>query len=56
MILTRAYKQSLSFVHGANEALTSTASSHSGLAKDIVNKIKPLCHFFLLNFVVDNVS
>ena len=37
VILTRAYKQSLSLVHGANEALTSTASSHSGLAKDIVN-------------------
>lgn len=37
VILTRAYKQSLSLVHGANEVFTSTSSTHAGLAKDVVN-------------------
>lgn len=37
IILTRAYKQSLSLVHSANETFTSTSSTHAGLAKDIVN-------------------
>ena len=37
VILTRAYTQSLSLVHAANEAFTSTASTHAGLAKDVVN-------------------
>ena len=37
VILTRVYKQSISLVHGANEALTSAASTHGGLAKDVVN-------------------
>ena len=37
VILTRAYKQSLSLVHAANEAFTSTSSTHAGLAKDVVN-------------------
>ena len=37
VILTRAYALSISLVHGANEAFTSTSSTHAGLAKDIVN-------------------
>ena len=37
VILTRAYKQSISLVHAANEAFTSTSSTHAGLAKDVVN-------------------
>lgn len=37
VILTRVYKQSISLVHGANEALTSASSTHGGLAKDVVN-------------------
>ena len=37
VILTRAYKQSLALVHSANEAFTSSSSSHSGLAKDVVD-------------------
>lgn len=37
VILTRAYKQSISLVHDANGAFTSTTSSRNGLAKDVVN-------------------
>ena len=37
VILTRAYKQSISLVHDANGAFTSTTSSRNGLAKDVVD-------------------
>ena len=37
VILTRAYKQSISLVHDVNGAFTSTTSSRNGLAKDVVD-------------------
>ena len=37
VILTRAYKQSISLVHDANGAFTSATSSRNGLAKDVVD-------------------
>ena len=37
VILTRAYKQSISLVHDANGAFTSPSSSRNGLAKDVVD-------------------
>ena len=37
VILTRAYKQSISLVHDVNGAFTSATSSRNGLAKDVVD-------------------
>lgn len=37
VILTRAYRQSISLVHDVNGAFTSTTSSRNGLAKDVVD-------------------